>query len=211
MSAPTTAEELHASLALWLNRDDLTNQIPEFIGLAEARFNRTLMVPEREATVTASVSTETFELPDDFWGIRSIYLDGSHRYALRQMSLSELRDHFQTSGTPEAYAIQSGNKLVLGPEPSAAVSLILNYYQTIPALESGPSTNWLLTAHPDLYIAGALVEAYLYLRDTDGALAWEARLQGKTDEIRKSSIAKHNSGSPLVRRGFAAQVRHIFS
>ena len=42
MAEPTTWAELKTNLADWLDRTDLTTQIPEFIGYAERRFNRDL-------------------------------------------------------------------------------------------------------------------------------------------------------------------------
>ena len=48
--------ELQTAVANWLDRDDLTNRIPEFISLCEARFNRTLRLRAME-TLDTSVST----------------------------------------------------------------------------------------------------------------------------------------------------------
>ena len=55
-SDPQTWTELKASMAEWLNRSDLTSKLPEFIAFADRKFNRTLMVPDREETSTASTS-----------------------------------------------------------------------------------------------------------------------------------------------------------
>jgi hypothetical protein len=53
---------LKASLANWMNRDDLsTTEIPEAIALCERRFNRALRVPEMEDTASASALSR-----DDF-------------------------------------------------------------------------------------------------------------------------------------------------
>jgi hypothetical protein len=59
---PETWTELKASVAEWLNRSDLTSKIPEFIALAERKFNRIIVTPERESTATASLSGETLGL-----------------------------------------------------------------------------------------------------------------------------------------------------
>ena len=40
--AITTYAELKTAIANWLNREDLTSVIPDFISLAEADFNRKL-------------------------------------------------------------------------------------------------------------------------------------------------------------------------
>ena len=40
--AINTYSTLQTAVANWLDRDDLTDRIPEFVSLAEATFNRTL-------------------------------------------------------------------------------------------------------------------------------------------------------------------------
>jgi len=52
--AISTYSELQTAVANWLDRDDLTDRIPEFIALAEARFNRVLRLRSMESKQTAS-------------------------------------------------------------------------------------------------------------------------------------------------------------
>jgi len=54
--AISTFAELKTAAANWLDRSDLTDRIPEFIALAEARFNRILRIRDME-TVSTSIST----------------------------------------------------------------------------------------------------------------------------------------------------------
>ena len=42
--------ELKTAVANWLDRDDLTDRIPEFIALAESRFNRLLRIRAMESS-----------------------------------------------------------------------------------------------------------------------------------------------------------------
>ena len=51
-----TFAELKTAAANWLDRSDLTDRIPEFIVLAEARFNRVLRIRDME-TVSTAIST----------------------------------------------------------------------------------------------------------------------------------------------------------
>ena len=44
--AITTYAQLQTAAASWLDRTDLTATIPEFIELAEARFNRVIRQPD---------------------------------------------------------------------------------------------------------------------------------------------------------------------
>ena len=64
----TTYAELQAAAANWLVRADLTQRIPEFITLAEARLNRVLRarLAETEAMLTATVGSRTIPLPAGF-------------------------------------------------------------------------------------------------------------------------------------------------
>jgi hypothetical protein len=61
-------------------------------------------------------------------------------------------------GQPQAYAI-SGSSLLIAPAPDSAYAIRLTYKQAIPALSDANPTNWLLTRHPDLYVAASLAMA----------------------------------------------------
>ena len=54
--AISTYSELQTAAANWLDRSDLSDRIPEFIALAEARFNRILRIRDME-TVSTAIST----------------------------------------------------------------------------------------------------------------------------------------------------------
>jgi hypothetical protein len=197
-----TWTDLKSRIADWLNRDDLTAEIPTFIELAEARFNRALIVPERETVEVLTATTDTVALPADYWGMRALYSDSVVAPTIAQMSLVELRRTYTgvSAGVVRNYAVR-GSDLVLGPEPSESTDLTLDYYATIPALGEDQDTNWLLDAAPDLYLAGALVEAYLFLRDTEGATLWDGRTEAKIREIEKAGRRKTNGAAPLAPRG----------
>jgi hypothetical protein len=132
--AITTYTELQTAAGNWLNRTDLTSRLPEFIALAESRFNRILNTPEMETIATLSTTAESVALPTDFWEARGAYLDTDPRQVLEEVTLAFLRDRYsaQTTGRPQVYAI-SGANIVLGPAPDTTYSLKLTYKQTTPA------------------------------------------------------------------------------
>jgi hypothetical protein len=99
--ALTSYAELQTAVGTWLNRSDLTAQIPDFITLAEAKFKRDL-----------------------------------------------------AGGT------------------------------TITALSGG--VNWLFTAHPDVYLYGALMEAAPYLHDDARVPIWKGLLAEAVEGVRRS-------------------------
>jgi hypothetical protein len=195
-SDPQTWTELKASLAEWLNRSDLTSKIPELIAFAERRFNRVLIVPDREASATATLSSERLALPTDYWALRNIFLDTDPRTPLTQVTHGEVVDSFDYVGRPVVYAI-SGEELVFGPQPDASYTVQIAYYKTIPALGSGQATNWLLTDHPDIYMMGSLLQAEAYLVNDGRIPLWKAALDEAMGELMAAGNRKRVFSSPV--------------
>jgi len=61
--ALSTYDELKASVADFLNRDDLTNVIPDFIKLSETVMNREIRHYEMEKRATAQLDTQYTAIP----------------------------------------------------------------------------------------------------------------------------------------------------
>ena len=64
--ALTTYDELKSSIADFLDRDDLTTVIPDFITLAETKMNREIRHWRMEKRATAVLDTQYSALPNDF-------------------------------------------------------------------------------------------------------------------------------------------------
>lgn len=196
MADPQTYTELCADIAEWLIRDDRTDMIPKYIANAERRFERTVYVPDREATTTLTAAS-TIALPDDFKAVKSAYLDVDPRVVLGPMPLNVLRGAYAPAytGQSQNYAI-SGSNMLLGPSPDSAYDVVLTYWQAIPALGDDTPVNWLLLAHPDLYLSGSLTEAYIHLRDDQAASLWESRTAAKIEEIKADGRRYQFNGPP---------------
>ena len=72
-----TFAELKTAAANWLDRSDLTDRIPEFISLAEARFNRVLRIRDMETVSTAistAAGTREYSLPTGFVQMKEFHL-----------------------------------------------------------------------------------------------------------------------------------------
>lgn len=197
--AVTNYTDLQSSVADWLHRDDLTSAIQTFIQFAEKQMSRELRLKNQETTVSAAATT-TIALPADY--VEMILLEissGGSTWPLRQ------RDRFSGSplgnstSTATYYTIE-GSNFIISPAPAATATYSLQYYAAIPALSGGSPTNWLITAHPDLYLYATLIQSGPYLED-DGRLAvWQtmyaqlkaaAELQDQKDRF---------SGSPMAQR-----------
>ncbi len=189
----TTYTELQTAITRWLGgRTDLTTYYPDWITLFEAVANRRLRTWEMEkfATLT-SVTPGTFLSPTDFLAVKTLIstASGTPQLEYRDSTWAAATFPGTSSGIPMFYSFDSdASATVPNPfikvYPSDDSDLTLAYYQTIPPLVTN-SLNWLLTAHPDLYLFGALTEAHSFLADDQQLMVAKARRDELLDEIDK--------------------------
>lgn len=193
----TNYTDLLASVAMWMHRADLTGQIPDFIALAEAEFNRRLRVRDMETDIasTALVSGE-YTLPADFEAMKYLRADTSPPQTLLLTTQEYLADKPDQAGTPLYFAI-SGTKAICRPTSGSIKGV---YFAKIPALTSTNTTNWLMTKHPDLYLFGVIAQACVYTRDAQLEAAMSQRVDRLIASINSDSKAAEISGGPLTVR-----------
>ena len=168
---PTTWAELKTSLRVWLSDIDTGGlpdaQLEECIAFAERDFDERVFTPDREAALSLTADAQAEALPTDFWGFKSgPYIDAATDVVLIAIEAGDLRRSYPTTatGTPSHYAIE-GENILFGPTPGSSVTVKGTYWQTIPKLASGTTTNWLSLLHPHLYLARTLHYAHLFLMD----------------------------------------------
>ncbi|MBT9571105.1 MAG: hypothetical protein IV106_08355 [Pseudomonas umsongensis] len=171
----TTYAELQASVANWLNRSDLTANIPDFITLAESQLSRDLKARGMETKVTLSTvaGTKTVALPTDLLEMRRLQVAGTYNQPLSYRSPDELSIDFadNSSGQPVVFTVIGANA-ELAPIPDAVYSLELTYMQRIPALTVSNTTNWLLTNWPDAYLWASLLAATPFIMNDARLAVW---------------------------------------
>jgi hypothetical protein len=195
--AITTYSELQAAVGNWLDHGLFAARIPEFIALFEAAANRRLRVREQEAATTLMPSSGTAALPADYLAWRRVTWTGSPRVELQYVHPSYLQAAYPStpSARPRVFTIE-GSTLKI--RPVDATALEFDYFQKIPTLSDGVATNWLLAAHPDLYLFGALVEAEMFGVNDERAPLWKARRDEIFDEIEKLSNKTRGAGAMRV-------------
>lgn len=181
----STYAELQTEIAEWLDRTDLTSRIPGFISLAHGYLNRTLRTQAQYAVVDSNVSSPYLALPDDW--LETINIDrldsiGSPLEYLSPSALLSVAKQHPAPGRPRCYSIVGGRLRFL-PVPDKEYPIRMEYYRKIPALSGTNTTNWLLTANPDVYLHGSLLYANKYLRDTEGMAVAKADLDEAVSQI----------------------------
>lgn len=203
-----TFANLKISIEAWLDdADTYDGAVDDIILMAESEFNRRLRVPEMEVRSQASLSGQYLALPSDFLQLRAIYLLNDAYIRLDQLPITQLRVDYAayTTGQPRAYAINDG-QFVFGPQPDTTYTTEIVYYAKIPALSVSNTTNWLLTAHPDLYLAQCMALGELFGWNDPRAQLMKARADEIIDQM-DMAARKHNMGSAPIRMSHGVNER----
>lgn len=196
--AITTYAELQTAVLDFIVRTGQTANAPDWIALAEARLNRELGPVETDATLTGTASSRTIDIsalsivePVGLWLAESGYdeieviqaPDGSFPYGV-------------TTGKPTRYAIDGANINFSCPL-DAAYPFRFRYRQRF-ALSGSVTTNWLLTYHPDAYVAASIVWGHAYNVNFEAAAPWEGVLDEAIPSIRRTIRRMKGRGRLMV-------------
>jgi hypothetical protein len=174
--------ELKNAIADYLNRSDLTSQIPDFITLAEVDMRRIL----RSDVVRASLvlNSDAVTLPAALAELRSVRFNtDTMKYPLTLSTPETLATLRRSgSGVPHYFAVVNG-VLLLDVTPDSDYTTEIVYFDKLVALSTGAPTNNTLTNSPDIYLYGALKEAEVFLEHDERNPMWSQKyLKAVADE-----------------------------
>lgn len=199
--AITTYAELKTAVANWLNRSNLTSRIPEFISLGEAMLWRDLRIKEIEKRVTASISTEFFDIPTNFIEMRNIEIATDPLRKLDYMPPEQIDVFYptNTTGKPKVYSIH-GEEFQVKPIPDASYTVNMTYWYRLTAFSADNDTNNLLTRYPGLYLYSSLVAATPYVDDEEDKQTWMTLYENEVNSLNKKDKQGRYSGTSLQAR-----------
>ena len=167
--------DLKSSIADWLNRDDLTAVIPDFITMAEAQLERKLPVERMVKRSTATIDTPFSAVPSDFVSPKSLVLTSTAPVQqlefLSEDELDAKKTVYRSTGKPQYFTV-IGTQFEVLPPPDGEYTAELTYVATLPKLSDSNPSNWILARHPDAYLYGSLLQAAPYLRDDERVGLW---------------------------------------
>jgi len=195
-----TYAELQIAVANWLDREDLTDRIPEFITLAEARMNRMLRLRLMENKYTASTvaAQRNYALPTGYVQMRNFQINVTPVRPLQYVT-PEVYDRIwggSSSGTPEVYTIIA-NEIQLGPKPDSIMTMEMLFYKRITALSGSNTTEQMLTENPDVYLYGALMEAEPFVMNDERMGLWAQGFAQAVQALQEQDNKDRHSGSAL--------------
>ena len=199
--AISTFAELKTASANWLDRSDLTDRIPEFIVLAEARFNRILRIRDME-TVSTAISTvagtREYSLPTGFVQMKEFHLSTDPITPLSYITPEMMSRMWAGSSKakPQVFTIIADN-VRLGPNPDAVYTTSMLYYKKFTALSASNTTSDMLTNNPDVYLYGTLLEAEPFIMNDERVALWATAFKQAIDDIQFQDNKDRHSGSQL--------------
>ena len=200
--ALSTYSGLKTSVADWLNRDDLTAAIADFISLAEAQMERKLRTRQMLVRANATIDTEYAAVPDDFLEAKSFKLSTNPVTALGFEtidSLDNLSWNYPSASKPRFFSVVGGQFRFL-PVPDSSYTGELAYYAKLSKLSDSNTTNWLLTSAPDAYLYGTLMQAAPYLKDDARIATWSALYSSALEDLQIADDRGATSGGALIAR-----------
>lgn len=179
---------LKSLVADFLNRDDLTAQIPDFITLCEAKIARKV----RRKTIrndAFAIAAEATTLPADCAELRYVLpLTGSpaRDQPLKVATPAMLADwRSLTSGVsdvPRVFTVID-DKLLVAPPPSQSCTYRVIYFQKLVPLSGSNASNTVLAEAPDIYLYGTLAEAAPYLEHDERLALWKGLFEEAIDDL----------------------------
>ena len=196
-----TFAELKTAAANWLDRSDLTDRIPEFISLAEARFNRVLRIRDMETVSTAistTAGTREYSLPTGFVQMKEFHLSTDPITPLAYITPEMMSRMWAGSAKakPQVFTIIADN-VRLGPNPDAVYTTSMLYYKTFTALSASNTTSDMLTNNPDVYLYGTLLEAEPFIMNDERVPLWATAFKQAIDDIQNQDNKDRHSGSAM--------------
>jgi len=192
-------EELKTSIANWADRDDMTQFIPDFIALAEARFNRELRLRAMEQKWEANTigGQANYSLPPQFLQMREFRLNGNPTVSLRYVSPEIYESWNVGQGQPSIYTIIA-NEIRIGPVPGGVYNMEMLYWGKFPNLSGTMHTNWMLQNAPDVYLYGSLLELEPFIQNDERIGVWSAGYGKAIQDIQLQDDKDRHSGSALT-------------
>ena len=186
--------EIIDAVSRWLDRDDLSPQVPDFVYMAENRINRVIRPLDMESTaITPLVEDQVYyPLPCDYIEARNIYIDtqsGNLSYISPDL-MSNINPSFQTGFyTIIDYQVKLNE--------SMEGNLIIEYFKEYAHLSDTNPENWITQHASDLLLYGALLEAEAFIMTDERIPVWIEAFYKAVEDINESNALGRHSGDAM--------------
>ena len=188
---------LIAAVADYLERDDLTSQVADFVVLGEARIKRDIRIREMLTRAALTVNARQISVPTGLLQADTIRLLTDPVTVLQELPLFEMnRVRDAGTGKPAYFTIHKEIEFNVTPDSSYSGEIV--YYAAFDPLTT-TATNSLLSLAPDVYLYSSLLAAAPFLLDDARVQLWAELYKEAKDSLNQMSHRQRHVG-PLVSR-----------
>jgi hypothetical protein len=195
--------EFKSLLTRYLKRGDLTDLYNDWVLFTSLRIDQQLRLKEQELVDVSVPTDRIWPLPADFIEMRNLSSSAHGGTPIRYTTLRgiEAANDLQPGGPIRKYSIYD-NTLELIPAPSvdSVAELTMVYFAKLPPLTQDSSTNAVLTAYPNLYLYGCMMEAAVFRMDATDNQNYKQMWVDYARELNDREQVGRFSGSPLDMR-----------
>jgi hypothetical protein len=189
---------LKAAIINFLDRDDLSGNVDDFIDLVEARHKREILIREMLARSQAPTGGRFLALPTRFVKMKTIRLLTTPVTVLTELNMHEMnRERDEVTGKPTFFTVHEEIEFDVTPDDAYTAEII--YYASFLPLDDTNTSNGLLVRAPDAYLYGALVASAPFLASDERIQTWELLYGGARDGLLLSD-RQARVGTPLFSR-----------
>lgn len=194
-----TKADLKTAVDDWLARADISGNADDRIKLAEGKLNRKLGAILTSTTLSSvanvrSIDVSTLSVAEPL----ELFLAET---GLNEVPLTKLMDgqfaYQATASRPSYWAYLDDASDIVFECPTDAVYPFRFKFRQRFSLATDGATNWLLTNHPDLYLAAAIVWGGLYTGDQTKMAFYTSLLSEGIPEV-KAYISRQNKGTLVL-------------
>lgn len=205
--ALSTYDELKASIGDYLDDDDLTDQIEDFIAIAEARHKREVRIRAMLSRSTLAISDgdRYVDYPADYLDMRYLRIlnpvtGALNRYlpTITQITPDEMAGKSTNSErAPKYFSLH--DQIEFDSEADRDYSGELFYYVALTALSGSNASNSLLALAPDVYLYAALAASAPFLINDERVAVWEGLYKDARDSLNLSQLQSRHGGPQVAR------------
>lgn len=186
-------DDLKSAVTKWMARGDVAGSAEEFIALAEAGLNRELAPVETDVALTGTIDSRSIDISGTACvEALALFLERTGR---TEKPLKRKADgtfpYRDELGEPSIWTVD-GDNIDFDCKLDQAYSFRFRTRQRFALSDSQP-TNWLLTNHPDVYLAATLLWGGVFTRNSPFAATHVSVLDRALPSVRHA-IAQRNRG-----------------
>ena len=198
-----TFDNLKLEIIDWSHRGDIDLKIDTFIDLAEVEMFsnavKTLKVRSGETltTDTASTSSRFLALPSGFLEMRRLRIDADEGFLPLTYRTPEQLNSTDGPARPRFFTVT--DQIEFNTVPDEAYTIEFQYLAEFTPLSSSNQTNPVLTLDPNIYLYGALKQAFIWAVDTEEAAKYHDLFIAAIRGANKKFIAGKYGQSPVMK------------